>query len=118
MKIEFRKITPNVTPFRLKTDTYTCEGAFQKLSQKLVEIDFHLNAKSTLICDRCGDTYEDAIDENMKLKVADGCFEGEDLDVIEVFDHVVDFNAIVSGEIETIESDYHFCNKCKETQGE
>lgn len=50
--------------------------------------------------------------------MADGCFEGEDLDVIEVFDHCVDFDAVVSGEIEAYRSDYHICKKCKEIEGE
>ncbi len=89
-----------------------------KLSQKLVELDFHLDARSELVCDRCGESYEAHIDERLKLKVADGCFEGEDLDVVEVFDHFIDFDAIVSGEIEAIRSDYHFCNRCKQTEGE
>lgn len=118
MKIEFRKITPNRTPFALEKEFYKCEGNFRKLSQKLVEIDFHLDADTSLICDRCGARYDEKIDENIALKVADGCFEGEDLDVIEVFDHCVDFDAVVSGEIEAYRSDYHICKKCKEIEGE
>jgi len=118
MRIEFRKITPSDAPFRLETEHYRCEGTFRKLSQKLVEVSFHLDAKSTLVCDRCGESYEAHIDQSQSLRIADGCFEGEDLDVIEVFDHYIDFDAIVSGEIESIRSDYHFCDTCKENEGE
>ena len=118
MRIEFRKITSNVTPFSLETEAYKCEGSFRKLAHKLVEIDMHLDATSELVCDRCGETFPHHIDENMKLRITDGYFEGEDLDVIEVFDHFVDFDTIVSGEIETIRNDYHICDKCKENQGE
>ena len=118
MKIEFRKITPNPSPFSLKTEHYQCEGSFRKLSQKVVEIEFHLQAHSQLICDRCADRYGEDIDEQLTLRVSDGYFEGDDLDVIEVFDHVIDFDTIVKSEIEGVRSDYHFCPKCKETQGE
>ncbi len=118
MRIEFRKITPNRTPFCLETERYHCRGDFRRLSQKLVALDFHLKATDTLLCDRCGESFFHTIDEAMHLKVSDGYFEGEDLDVIEVFDHCVDFDTIVSGEIETVRSDYHFCEKCKENQGE
>jgi uncharacterized metal-binding protein YceD (DUF177 family) len=118
MKIEFRKITPNPTPFLLEREGYRCEGSFRKLSQKVVEITFHLSAESRLQCDRCASEYEHVIDEDMTLQIADGRFEGEDLDVIEFFDHVVDFDAIAVSEIETVRSDYHLCPACKENQGE
>ncbi len=102
----------------MKTDRYRCEGNFRKISQNLAEIAFHLVAQSPLVCDRCAEEYVYPIDEQVILRVSDGCFEGDDLDVIEVFDHIIDFDKIINSEIETIRSDYHFCPKCKETQGE
>ena len=118
MKIEFRKITPSPSPFAFETERYQCEGTVRKISQKVVEMELHLLARSYLVCDRCAEEYEQDIDEQMTLRVADGYFEGDDLDVIEVFDHVIDFDTIAESEIETVRSDYHFCPKCKETQGE
>ena len=120
MRIEFRKITPNASPFEIKNSTYICKGTFKRLSHNLVQVDFHLYAPSKLICDRCGSEYLHEMDEKMSLKVSDGTFEGEDLDVIEYFDHYVDFDAIMSSEIEAVKSDYHFCPQCmkEQTEGE
>jgi len=116
MRIEFRKITSNASPFEIKNSTFISKGTFRKLSHKLVEIDFHLYAPSQLICDRCGSSYLHEVDEKISLKVSDGAFEGEDLDVIECFDHYVDFDAIISSEIEAERSDYHICPECKKQE--
>ncbi len=120
MRIEFRKITSNASPFEIKKSTFISRGTFRKLSQKLVELDFHLYAPTMLVCDRCGNEYLHKMDKKISLKVSDGAFEGEDLDVIEYFDHYVDFDAIMLSEIEAEKSDYHFCPNCKnqETTGE
>ena len=120
MKIEFRKITSNASPFEIKNSTFISRGTFRKLSHKLALLDFHLYAPAKLVCDRCGSEYLHELDKKVSLKVSDGTFEGEDLDVIEFFDHYVDFDAIMTSEIEAEKSDYHFCPKCKnqETTGE
>ncbi len=118
MKIEFRKISAHKSPFELENDLFSSKGSFRKLSADLVEIDFALNAQLLLVCDRCGQEHVLAIDEKMNLKVSDGSFEGEDLDVIENYDHIVDFDSIISGEIEAIKSDYHYCEKCNKISGE
>ena len=120
MKIEFRKITSSASPFEIKKSTFISRGTFRKLSQRLVELNFHLYAPSMLVCDRCGEEYLHKMDQNISLKVSDGTFEGEDLDVIEYFDHYVDFDAIMLSEIEAEKSDYHFCPNCikQETTGE
>ncbi len=118
MKIEFRKISGAAAPFEMNNELFLCQGSFKKLSQRLVDLNFHLKSDISLICDRCGDSYVDHIDDKMHLKVYDGNFEGDDLDMIECHDHFVDFDAIISGEIEAIKSDYHYCKNCKEIQGE
>jgi len=116
MRIEFRKITANASPFEIKNRTYISKGTFRKLSHSLVELDFRLYAPGKRICDRCGAEYLHEVDERITLKVSDGAFKGEDLDVIECFDHYVDFDAIISGEIEAEKSDYHFCPQCQQTE--
>ena len=118
MKIAFRKITPNRTPFSFETERYRCEGIFRRLSHTVVEVELHLVAESTLVCDRCASSYRHPVDERMTLRVSDGCFEGDDLDVIEMFDQQINFDAIVTSELETIRSDYHLCTQCNETEGE
>ncbi len=118
MKIEFRKISAVESPFEMKNDLFSSKGTFKKLSSNLVEINFTLNADLSLICDRCGEEYLSHTDETMNLKVSDGSFEGESLDVIECHDHFVDFDSVISGEIEAIKSDYHYCEKCNKTSGE
>ncbi len=118
MKIEFRKVSNIKTPFEIKNDLLFCQGTFKKLSHKVVDINFTLQADITLSCDRCGESYIDQVDEKMHLQVCDGNYDGDDLDIVECYDHYVDFDAIISGEIEAIKSDYHYCKNCKETQGE
>jgi len=118
MKIEFRKISSVKSPFEIKNELFFSKGTFKKLSSNLVEIDFRLKADLSLICDRCGKEYLSSIDEMMILKVSDGSYESETLDIIESYDHFVDFDSVISSEIEVIKSDYHYCKNCNKTSGE
>ncbi len=102
----------------MKNEFFSAKGSFRKLSSTLVAIEFALSADLPLECDRCASEYMYRLDEKMSLKVSDGGYEGESLDVIECFDHFVDFDSVISGEIEAIRSDYHYCEKCNKTSGE
>ncbi len=117
MRIAFRKIALESSPFSLRHDGVVFEGSFQRERDKVV-IQATLSGALKLPCDRCGELFENLCDERIQLKVHEGYYEGEDLDVIESHDHFVDFEKIAQSEIEAIRSQYHYCDKCKELEGE
>jgi hypothetical protein len=116
MKIEFRKIPHTKSDFKIVDNLVICNGTFFKESNRIVRLDIVISGKTTVDCDICGDAFDLEMDETTALKISDGISE-EDLDIIECQDHFVDFDEIVQGEINSIKSDYHYCEKCKD-QGE
>jgi uncharacterized metal-binding protein YceD (DUF177 family) len=114
MKIELRKITPHEAPFKVDHEGVLIEGVFKKTSSTIVEIDANLTGTLALQCNRCGIDIEKHIEEPLHLKVSDGCFKGDDLDVYECHDGFIHFDEIALSEIETIKYDYHYCDKCDE----
>ncbi len=117
MRIAFRKIALESSPFALHLDGVEFSGNFQRENDK-VAIQATLKGTLELPCDRCGELFEELRNDTMKLKVHEGYYEGDDLDVIESHDHFVDFEKIAQSEIEAIRSQYHYCDKCKELEGE
>jgi len=119
MKIEFRKIPYTESEFETVKDSLICKGIFFKESNRVISLKIDISGSTKHHCDICGDSFDLIVDEKITLKVSDGISEDEDLDIIECQDHFVDFDEIVSSEINSIKSDYHYCNKCKnENQGE
>jgi len=61
--------------------------------------------------------YDYKLDEKQVFILSDGIFssndEKEDEIVIEIDNHIVDFNEILNSELESINSDYHICEDCK-----
>ena len=75
----------------------------------------NLKAKGKLLhsCDGCLEDFELDLDETSKLLVSDGVYDGDDMDVIESFDSFLDFDKVARSELESIRSDYHYCENCK-----
>ncbi len=113
MRVEFRKIPTTNTPFSLDKDGVNYSGVFKKLSPKMVEIDLNIFGELKHTCDGCLEDFKLKIDETSKLLINDGVYSGNDMDIIESFDGFIDFDEIAQSEIESIKSDYHYCNKCK-----
>ncbi len=116
MKIEFKKVIRDNTKLSFKQNSLSIDGKCKKLTPSLVEVKLSMIGEIEIDCVRCANTIDLGIDENVELKVCDGYFESEDkdLDVIECFDGIIDFDQIVNSEIESIMSDYHYCNNCKQ----
>ena len=112
MKIEFRKISDKEQSFEKDFDSLKCIGNFKKESDKIVLFNAKLVGEMESICDRCGDEFDVDIDEEISLKLIDGYSEEDDLDVIECFDSMIDFDEIINSEIESLKSDYHSCEDC------
>jgi len=116
MKIEFRKIPPQDTPFEIDYEGVTFKGNFKRDS-KYVDVMAKIEGEITLPCDRCGTDTALFINEEVDVKVSEGCYEGEDLDIIESHDSYVDFDQIAQSEIEAIKAEYHYCDECKQIEG-
>ncbi len=117
MKIEFRKIPSQNTPFEIVYEGVTFKGNFKRDSE-CVDVVGHVVGELTLLCDRCGTDMETILDEEVSVKVCDGYYEGEDLDIIENHESCVDFDQIAQSEIEAIKSEYHYCETCNNLEGE
>ncbi len=112
MKIAFKKISQTPSTFDLKSGDIGFVGDFRR-EDELISIIATLKGECKLICDRCGDDFMEMIDEELKLFVSDGYYEGDELDVIESHSGLVDFDEIAESEIEAFKSEYHYCKKCK-----
>ncbi len=115
MQIEFRKVLHDNSFLCFEQNGVSFKGSFKKLSNSLVAVELQASGKVLVDCDKCAKAIDLQIDEKIELKVYDGFFkdENEDLDVIECFDSIIDFNQIAKSEIEAIMCDYHYCINCK-----
>jgi uncharacterized metal-binding protein YceD (DUF177 family) len=117
MKIVFDKIASTAKPIELKLDDVLLEGTLQKSGYHRVTLDAKMSGRLELTCDRCGDTYDHEIDNMLKLKLSDIISEDkDDLDIIEFLDGEIDLSYILKSEITTIESSYHYCEKCNNSE--
>ena len=113
MVIVFDKIGSTAKPIELSSKGVTLEGTLQKSGYHQVTLDATLNGCFDLDCDRCGDTYSYDMNAKLRLKLSDLVSEDkDDLDIIEFLDGKIDLLYILESEITSIESSYHYCNKC------
>ena len=117
MKIEFRKVPINSTEFQIESNSVKFLDNFSKISNKLVKIEGQIKANCEVLCCKCGNQFNINIDEKSNLMVSDGIYssqnEDEDFIVIELEDHIVDFDSILDSEIESIKSEYYICQSCQ-----
>ena len=121
MKIEFRKIPLNATEFEINTDSVKFLGTFSKISSKLAKINANLNGNCDVDCCKCGKTLSINLDENINFLVSDGIYSSSDKEddnfvIIEVEDHLLDFDDILLSEIESQKSEYYICSTCEENK--
>lgn len=113
MKIVFDKIGSTAKPIELSYNGVTIEGTLQKSGYHQVTLDTQMYGQIELSCDRCGDTYDYKINNKLLLKLSDLVSEDkDDLDIIEFLDGEIDLSYILKSEITSIESSYHYCDKC------
>ncbi len=113
MKIVFDKIGSTAKPFKCNLEGAWLEGTLQKSGYHQVTLDAQMSGNIELSCDRCGDTFDYALDSKLRLKLSDRVSEDkDDLDIIEFLDGEIDISYILQSEINTLESAYHYCEKC------
>jgi hypothetical protein len=112
MKIEFRKIPLNSSEFEIISNSVKFLGTFSKMSSKLAKINANLNGQCDVDCCKCGDNIVVNLDEKIDFLVSDGIYESvqnddEEFVIIEVQDHILDFDEVLHSEIESLKSEYH-----------
>jgi len=113
MKIVFDKIGSTAKPIEVSSKGVTLEGTLQKSGYHQVTLDAQMRGELELSCDRCGDIYDYRIENKLRLKLSDTVSEDkDDLDIIEFLDGEIDLSYILQSEITSIESSYHYCDKC------
>ncbi|MBE0491671.1 MAG: DNA-binding protein [Sulfurospirillum sp.] len=113
MQVLFKKITSNAITFETKQDAIKFFGTAKRDSKDLVTCRAKLQGKVTHICDRCGEDFDLILDEELELLVCDGVYAKSDsLDVIEFYEGVLDFDALLMSELEAIKSGYNYCKQC------
>ncbi|WP_295417851.1 hypothetical protein [Sulfurovum sp.] len=113
MKIVFDKVGSTAKPIELEVQGVKLKGTLQKCGYHRVALDAQMNGSLTLDCDRCGQSFDYAIESPLKLTLSDEVSEDkDDLDIIEFLDGVIDVTYILESEINAIRGAYHYCNIC------
>ena len=117
MKIEFRKIPLQESEFEISSNSVKFLGTFSKISSKLAKINSKIHGNCDVDCCKCGITFDVPLDLEMKFLLSDGIYSSEQDDgefvIIEVEDHILNFNEILHSELESLRSEYHVCDNCK-----
>jgi uncharacterized metal-binding protein YceD (DUF177 family) len=119
MKIEFRKVPLQESEFEIFSDSVKFSGTFSKISQKLAKISAHIDGTFVVECCKCGKEIKLELDEDIDLLVSDGIYsskEDEEDIVIEVEDHIINFDDILNSELESLRSEYHICEECENNE--
>ncbi|WP_419771373.1 MAG: hypothetical protein ACNI3C_06170 [Candidatus Marinarcus sp.] len=116
MKIEFKKIPSTLKEFQTEFASVELEGTFCKISPSLVKIEANLQGTTQIECCRCGKSEDLKLDEELDFLLSDGIFnkESEEL-VIEIENGTIDFDEIIQNELASIQSEYHYCSECQNT---
>ena len=117
MKIEFRKIPLQDTEFEITSNSVKFLGTFSKISSKLAKINSKLSGNCDVDCCKCGITFDIPVDSDIEFLLSDGIYSSEvndeELVIIEVEDHFLDFNEVLHSELESLRSEYYVCDNCK-----
>jgi uncharacterized metal-binding protein YceD (DUF177 family) len=113
LKIVFDKVGHTAKPVALEVQGVTLNGTLQKSGYHRVLLDATMEGELSLVCDRCGQTYDQKIATPLKLTLSDEVSEDkDDLDIIEFLDGVIDVTYIIESEINAIEGAFHYCDQC------
>ena len=116
MKIEFRKIPFQKKEFQTDFQNLTLKGVFFKETPNIAKIEAILNGEIEVECIKCASPFIKTINEELKLIITDRVFNGFDeiYDVIEINSNIIDFDDIITSEIESEKLDFeNICSKCK-----
>jgi len=116
LKIELKKIPFDKRDFETSFDGLLLKGIFYKETQHLAKVEATLSGEIEVECNICASTFKKNIDEKLKLIITDEIYNGfdDEFDVIEIFSQFIDFDDIITSEIESIKLDFeNICDNCK-----
>ena len=118
MKVEFRKIPLQESEFEISSNSVKFLGTFSKISSKLAKINSKITGNCDVDCYKCGISFPISIDLDTDFLLSDGIYSSdvdeEEFVIIEVEDHVLDFDEVLHSELESLKSEYHICDNCKQ----
>ena len=116
MKVEFRKVPNIAKEFKISLNSVNFLGTFSRISNKLVKIDAQIVGNHPVECCKCGKKFIVSIDEKQVFTLSDGIFSSEDEReneiIIEIDNHIINFEDILNSELESLNSEYHICDDC------
>ena len=119
MKIEFDKVGHSSKSFHKKIDDVSIDGSLQKLGHHRVALEGDMRGHVAVKCDRCGVSYDYRVEQQLNLTLSNQIVESkDDLDIIEFLDGKIDISFILQSEINTIKSEYHYCDDCQDSEDE
>jgi len=115
LKIALKKIPFNKSDFETKLDNLILKGTFFKEDNNSAKIDATLKGEIEVECIKCLSPFKREINEELKLIITDKIYNGfdEEYDIIEIDSNIIDFDDIITSEIESIKLEYNICEKCK-----
>ena len=113
MKILFDKVGHTIKPFTIKENGVAFEGTLQKSGYHRLQLLGDVKGNIEICCNRCGTAFDTSMDSSLKLTISDQIVEDKvDLDIIEFLDGEIDISFILLSEINTLKSEYHYCDNC------
>jgi hypothetical protein len=113
MRIEFRKFSKSGVGFQIDSDGIKFYGRGYRVGDNMVRCVGTMEGSFVHACDRCGQEFDKTINEKIDIYANDGIYSGNNPNIIEFFDHFVDFDAMLHSEIEAYKSSYLYCDKCE-----
>lgn len=109
-----KKISTTPKQIALEYDGVNLNGELYRIDSQLLCLKAKLGGELELLCDRSGESYRQALDNDLVLYISDGLWDVQsqrttinNLDIIEFFDGFVDLDYILQSEVESIKADYH-----------
>jgi len=118
LKIELRKIPFNKSDFETSLNDIKLKGSFYKETPNIAKIEAILSGEVEVECVKCLNNFTKKVEEELKLIITDRVYNGfdDEYDVIEINSNIIDFDDIITSEIESIKLEYdNICEKCKES---
>jgi hypothetical protein len=116
MKIDFSKLPRTENKFEIKSNSVSFLGTFCKITGTIARVNSNIVGKYDVECCKCAKNISKDIDEKIVYTLSDGSIslkdERENEIIIEIDNHIVDFESILNSELESIKSDYHICDDC------
>jgi len=113
MKILFDKVGHTIKPLNIDEHGVNFEGKLQKSGYHRLELVGAIKGDVEITCNRCGVSFDSTMESSLKLTISDQIVEDKvDLDIIEFLDGEVDISFILLSEMNTFRSEYHYCDRC------